>query len=114
MTAEQDGAGTGPPDPHKEGAAPAKGGSLETRETTGKVVVSAVSVKLEARQHLERWLKTGNSYHLALARAKFDALRKDREHGEWLKQQGATPEYGRHMIAAGIIARRAELRKANL
>jgi hypothetical protein len=33
-------------------------------------------VKREARLHLERWLATGIDYHLRLARAKIDALRK--------------------------------------
>jgi hypothetical protein len=78
MTAKQDGAAIGPPDPQHEKAALAGGSLNEAIDSVAKLTSPKEQVKLEARQHLERWLKTGKSYHLALARAKWYALRKGR------------------------------------
>jgi hypothetical protein len=67
---------TGPPQAVHEKAA-LVGGSLNgSARKNAKVTVSAEDVKREARQHLERWLMTGHSYYLALARAQLDAARK--------------------------------------
>jgi hypothetical protein len=78
MTANQDGAAIGPPGPEKAAALGGKSqGGIACCEVNGKRLGNAVeSVKREARQHLERWLTTGQRYHLALARAAFDAVRK--------------------------------------
>jgi hypothetical protein len=65
---------TGPPSLEKESRAPEDAALTTGRKTTSE----RESVKHEARAHLQRWLQTGHSWHLALARAKWYALRKGR------------------------------------
>jgi hypothetical protein len=59
-----------PPDP--ESSAP----SATNRRRKSLTTQTIDQVKSECRQHIVNWLETGHGYHLRLARAKFDALRK--------------------------------------
>jgi hypothetical protein len=78
MTAQNVGAGIGPPKAEKATAHgdKSKGGVACCDVKKERLGNAVESVKREARQHLERWLMIGHSYHLAPARAKFDASGK--------------------------------------
>jgi hypothetical protein len=77
MTANHSEGGAGPPGRENEKAAPAKSGSIVgTTATSRKLSNTAETVKTEARLHFRRWLATGQSYHLRLARVKFFAAWK--------------------------------------
>ena len=69
-------AATPPESPPKEKGAPGERRAPQWRVTPQLLDVRQQQVKLEARQHLARWLETGQKYHLLLARVKFAALRK--------------------------------------
>jgi hypothetical protein len=59
---------------YKKKAALVEDGFLSTgKESSSKLSVSTGDVKANARLHFARWLATGQSYHLRLARAKFYA-----------------------------------------
>jgi hypothetical protein len=51
-------------------------GSLETVTSKRSILRTALQVKRESRQNLNRWLTTGHSYHLRLCLVARDALRK--------------------------------------
>jgi len=76
MTAQNAGAGIGPPKSKNEKATGQGGNLIGATVMEKRLSISAESVKREASRHFAIWLRTGIDYHCRLARAAADAARK--------------------------------------